>query len=318
MSRRASGAGSGSSRKRLGATGKSDSKPGDASKPKVGAPGSKLAPGLYLVATPIGNAQDITLRALDILKRADLVACEDTRVTGNLLSRHGIKARLAPYHDHNAERARPALLARLAGGEAVALVSDAGTPLLSDPGFKLVRACLDAGIAVTAAPGPSAAVAGLILSGLPTDRFFFGGFLPAKAEARTRALAGLAGVPATLVFFESAQRLAAALADMARVLGPRHAAVARELTKMFEEVRRGTLEELAARYRQEGPPKGEVVVVVAPPETEPAASDVDLDARLREALAGSSVRDAAAIVSEATGLPRRLVYSRALALGRKE
>lgn len=261
--------------------------------------------------------QDITLRALDILKRADLIACEDTRVTGKLLARYGIKAAVTAYHDHNADRVRPSLLARLAQGEAVALVSDAGTPLLSDPGYKLVRACVDAGLAVTAAPGPSAAVAALILSGLPTDRFLFSGFLPAKAQARAQALAGLAAVPATLVFFESAQRLAAALADMAQVLGPRPAAVARELTKLYEEVRRGTLRELAAHYGRAGAPKGEVVVVVAPPEAAAPPQAEDLDLQLKQALENASVRDAAAAVATATGLPRRVVYSRALALARK-
>ena len=276
-------------------------------------PPPRLAPGLYLVATPIGNMADITLRALDVLRGADLVACEDTRLTGRLLQRHGISARLTPYHEHNAERALPGLLARLRAGGAVALVSDAGTPLVSDPGYRLVGAVIAEGIAVTAVPGPSAAVTALLLSGLPPDRFLFGGFLPARAAARRTALQELAAVPATLVLYESPQRLAASLADMVTVLGDRPAAVARELTKLFEEVRRGSLATLAAHYAAAGPPKGEVVVTVGgplPAETAPA----DVDAMLLRALQEGSLKEAAAHVAAATGLPRRAVYTRALAL----
>jgi 16S rRNA (cytidine1402-2'-O)-methyltransferase len=286
-------------------------------KPNDAGARSKPAPGLHLVATPIGNAADITLRALDTLAGADVIACEDTRVTRKLATRYGIKTRLLSYHEHNAERVRPLLLARLERGEAVALVADAGTPLISDPGYKLVRACIAAGHGVTVVPGPSAPLAALVVSGLPTDRFVFAGFLPGRPAARRKALADLAAIDATLVFFESARRLPAALADMAAVLGEREAAVARELTKLFEEVRRAPLGELAARYRDEGPPKGEVVVVVGPPPPgaarEPVAQEA-LDAQIRRALETSSVRDAAAEVAAVTGLPRRRVYARAVEL----
>ncbi len=278
--------------------------------------GSKRpAPGLYLVATPIGNMEDVTLRALAVRGGADVSACEDTRVTAKLLARHGIATPLLAYHDHNAERVRPLLLERLRRGEAVALVSDAGTPLVSDPGFKLVRAAIAEGLLVTALPGPSAALAALLLSGLPSDRFLFGGFLPPKAAARRRALAALAAVPATLVFFEGASRLAAALADMAKVLGDRPAAVARELTKIYEEVKRGRLGELARHYQAAGPPRGEIAVVVAPPQEEaPAQQGEVLDTQLEAALSTMSLKDASAAVAAATGLPRREVYARALVL----
>ena len=284
-----------------------------ASKPPRRAP----AAGLCLVATPIGNAADITLRALEVLKTADVIACEDTRVTSRLLAIHGIATRLVPYHDHNAARARPALIRRLKKGETVALVSDAGTPLVSDPGYRLVRACIAEDVPVTVLPGPSAVLAALVLSGLPTDRFLFAGFLPPRQAARRRALAELAGVRASLVFMESARRLAAALADMAETLGGREAAVGRELTKMFEEVRRGPLPDLARHYRDRGPPRGEVTVVVAPPADEKAPSDQDLDRRLSAALKEASVRDAATEVAAATGVARRHIYARALALTRK-
>jgi 16S rRNA (cytidine1402-2'-O)-methyltransferase len=264
------------------------------------------------VATPIGNAADISLRALDVLARADLVTCEDTRVTAKLLTMHGIKAPLAAYHEHNAARMRPQLLARLAGGAAIALVSDAGTPLISDPGYKLVREAIAAGYAVTALPGPAAPLAALVLSGLPSDRFMFAGFLPPKTAGRRKALAELAAVPATLLFFESAGRLADSLADMAAVLGAREAAVARELTKLYEEVRRGSLPDLAAHYAAAGPPRGEIVVVVGPPGPSAGATEADLDAALDAALAEASLRDAVDAVAAATGRPRREVYARAL------
>ncbi|HYM33546.1 MAG TPA: 16S rRNA (cytidine(1402)-2'-O)-methyltransferase [Candidatus Cybelea sp.] len=274
---------------------------------------SKPKPGLYLVATPIGNAADITLRALDILRGVDLIACEDTRVTGKLLARYGIATSMQPYHEHNAQRMRPVLLRRLSEGAAIALVSDAGTPLVSDPGFKLVRAAIDAGAAVTALPGPSAALAALSVAGLPTDRFFFAGFLPAKSAQRRRALSELAGIKATLVVLESAQRLGESLADMAAVLGPRPAAVARELTKLYEEVRRAPLPELAQHYAAAGPPKGEIVVVIGPP-GEAEVEERDIDADLKAALARVSLKQAVADVTAASGLPRRVVYARALAL----
>lgn len=266
------------------------------------------------MATPIGNAADISLRALDLLRRADVVACEDTRVTAKLLALHGIRASLLPYHEHNAARMRPQLLARIAAGAAVALVSDAGTPLVSDPGYKLVREAIAAGLHVTTLPGPAAPLAALVLSGLPSDRFLFAGFLPPKSAGRRKVLAELATVPATLLFFESAGRLAEALADMAAALGDRPAAVARELTKLHEEVRRGRLAELAAHFAEAGPPKGEIVVVVGPPEAA-AASAEDLDSALDRALSTMSLRDAVDAVAAATGSSRREVYARALKRG---
>jgi len=275
---------------------------------------ARLAPGLYVTATPIGNAGDVTLRALDVLARADLVLCEDTRVTAKLFAIHGISAKTAPYHDHNAAEMRPRVLKRLEAGEAIALVSDAGTPLVSDPGLKLVREALDAGHTVTALPGASSVLAALTLAGLPTDRFFFAGFLPAKQEARRKELAELAAIPATLVFLESANRLEAALADMASALGLREAAVARELTKKFEEVRRGSLSDLAAHYAEAGPPKGEIVIVVGPPEKRVALCAHEIDAMLENALARASLKDAVAEVVSMTGLPRREIYARALEL----
>jgi 16S rRNA (cytidine1402-2'-O)-methyltransferase len=261
------------------------------------------------------------LRALDLLRQADAIACEDTRVTRKLLGIHGIATPLLSYHEHNAARMRPILLERLAAGEVITLVSDAGTPLISDPGYKLVRDCAAAGIAVTAAPGPSAPLTALILSGLPTDRFLFAGFLPPKSGARRSVMAELAGLRASLIFFESKERLAAMLADLRAELGDREAAVARELTKLFEEVRRGRLSELAAHYAEQGPPKGEVVVVVGPPDTVPEGADsVDptvIDRALRDALGRMSVRDAAAEVAAALEQPRRAIYGRALELARE-
>ncbi|NQU62602.1 MAG: 16S rRNA (cytidine(1402)-2'-O)-methyltransferase [Rhodospirillales bacterium] len=267
--------------------------------------------GLYIVATPIGNAQDITLRGLDILAQADVIACEDTRVTAKLLAIHGISRPLTPYHEHNASKAGPKLIKRLKDGEIVALVSDAGTPLVSDPGYKLICACLEEALAVIPLPGASSVLAALVVSGLPTDRFFFAGFLPPKSAARKRVLNEFTEIPGSLVFLESAKRLAASLADMAGVLGPRSTAVSREITKMFEETRRGSLDELAAHYRGAGPPKGEVTIVVGPFTEEPV-SDAELDRLLVRALKGSTVRDAADAVTAATGLPRRRVYTRAL------
>jgi 16S rRNA (cytidine1402-2'-O)-methyltransferase len=273
----------------------------------------KPAPGLYLVATPIGNLADMTLRALELLAGADVIACEDTRVTRKLTDRYGIATPLTPYHEHNAASARPKLLARLAEGQAVALVSDAGTPLISDPGYKLVRAAYEAGFSVTALPGASAVLAALGVAGLPTDRFFFEGFLPAKQAARQKRIAALASIPATLVLFESGPRLAATLADLAAGLGPRAAAVCRELTKLHEEARRGRLETLARDYAEGAETRGEIVIVIAPP-TEDANQAADLDDLLRHALARVSVKDAVGEVVLVTGRPRREVYQRALAL----
>ena len=277
-------------------------------------PAAALPPGLHLVATPIGNLGDITLRALETLAGADAVLAEDTRVSRVLLNHYGIDAPLIPYHEHNAAAVRPQVLARLAAGQGLALISDAGTPLVSDPGYKLVLAAVEARTGVTAVPGASAVMAALVLGGLPTDRFFFEGFLPEKGGARRTRLADLAAVPGTLVFFESARRLADMLGDVASVLGPRPAAVARELTKKFEEVRRGTAAELAAYYEAEGAPRGECVVLVARPAPGAAPAAEDLDARIAAALDTLSVKDAAAVVAGETGLPRRDVYGRAVAL----
>ncbi|HEX6977785.1 MAG TPA: 16S rRNA (cytidine(1402)-2'-O)-methyltransferase [Alphaproteobacteria bacterium] len=280
---------------------------------------SKLASGLYVVATPLGNLGDISRRAIAILGAVEIIACEDTRVTARLLQALGIgRPRLVRYDDHASDRTQDELVDQIRAGKAVALVSDAGTPLISDPGYRLVRAVREAGLAVTAIPGPSAAVAALSISGLPTDRFLCSGFLPQKPGPRRKALEELAQVPATLVVFEAPHRLPECLVDMAAVLGPREAAVVRELTKLFEETRRGTLDELAAHYAAAGPPKGEVVIVVGPPPRsgDAAADMAALDARLAAALATSSVRDAAAAVAEATGLSRRQVYARALELAK--
>jgi 16S rRNA (cytidine1402-2'-O)-methyltransferase len=275
-----------------------------------------LAPGLFIVATPIGNAADITLRALEILRGVDLIACEDTRVSAKLLTIHGIATRRLSYHDHNADRVRPLLLARLAAGERVALISDAGTPLISDPGYKLVRDAVAAGLRVHTAPGASAALAALVLSGLPSNRFLFAGFLDSKTTARRKELASLAALDATLIFYESAQRLAASLADMAEMLGDRPAAVARELTKLYEEVVRDGLLALARRYAESGPPKGEIVIIVGPPLDRVPVNEADIDAMLKEALGRASLRDAAAEIAARLDLPRRDIYARALLLTR--
>jgi 16S rRNA (cytidine1402-2'-O)-methyltransferase len=273
----------------------------------------RLPAGLTLVATPIGNLRDITLRALEILAGADLVACEDTRVTRKLFDHYGLSAPLIAYHDHNAEAVRPKILQRLAAGEAVALVSDAGTPLISDPGYRLVREAIAAGVSVTAAPGASSALMALTVAGLPTDRFFFEGFLPAKEAARRTRIAELARIPATLVLFEGGSRLADTLSDLASGFGAREAAVARELTKLHEEVRRGDLASLATDYAGGAETRGEMVIVIAPPAAAPASAD-DIDALLTGALARTSVKEAVAEVASATGAPRRAVYSRALEL----
>ncbi len=270
--------------------------------------------GLHVVATPIGNLGDISFRALATLAAADAVIAEDTRVTKILLAHYGIATPLVAYHEHNAAVMRPHLLARLASGAALALVSDAGTPLVSDPGFKLVSDALTQDIEVISVPGASAVLAALVVAGLPTDRFFFEGFLPPKSGPRRQRIAELAAIPGTLVFFESPRRVAEMVADLAAVLGPRDAALARELTKYYETVRRATLPELAEALAIEAP-RGEIVVLVGPP-GEHASSETqeELDARLTKALETLSVKDAAAIVSAATGQPRRKVYARAIEL----
>ncbi|WP_207762034.1 16S rRNA (cytidine(1402)-2'-O)-methyltransferase [Arboricoccus pini] len=274
-----------------------------------------MAPGLYVVATPIGNLGDLSPRAGELLRKADLVLCEDTRVTMRLMQHLGIRRRLMAYNDHNAPMVRPIVMEKLRASECVALVSDAGTPCISDPGFKLVREAADAGIAVRAVPGASAVLAALSIAGLPTDRFLFAGFLPPRQAARRSTLTGLAALDATLVFLESPGRLADMLADAAATLGQRQAAVARELTKLFEEVRRGPLEELAAHYAHEGQPKGEITVVIGPPSGD-VATPADLDQRLRDALLEMRPRQAAAAVASATGLPVNRLYERILELRR--
>ncbi|MBX3523589.1 MAG: 16S rRNA (cytidine(1402)-2'-O)-methyltransferase [Xanthobacteraceae bacterium] len=278
----------------------------------------QLAPGLYVVATPIGNLRDITLRALEVLRAADLVLCEDTRVTHKLLERHQLSPKLAAYHDHNAASVRPRVLAELAKGSAIALVSDAGTPLVSDPGFKLVEAAIEAGHRVFPIPGASAALAALVAAGLPSDRFFFEGFLPPKSGARKARLSELRAIPATMIFYESGPRLAESLSDMAATLGARDAAVCRELTKAFEEIRRGTLSDLAAHYEEAGAPKGEIVVVVAPPGETPLLDEEDIEQKIKMALKTLSLKDASAAIAAETGLPRKEIYARALALAGKK
>jgi len=273
-----------------------------------------LAPGLYVVATPIGNLRDITLRALDVLAQADLVLAEDTRVTGKLLQAFGLSAKLERYDEHAAERTRPRALTALADGARVALVSDAGTPLVSDPGYRLVREAAAAGHPVIPIPGASALLAGLSAAGLPTDRFLFAGFAPPRSAARRSFLEELAGVRATLVFFEGGSRLAASLADMAAVLGDREAAVARELTKLYETVIRGRLPELALDPRFVEP-KGEIVVLVGPGRDREATA-ADADAALSEALTRLKPAEAAAEVAKALGRSRRDLYRRALELKR--
>lgn len=277
---------------------------------------------LAIVSTPIGNLGDITIRAVDCLADADLVLCEDTRVTGRLMAHLGLRKPLRAYHDHNAATVRPLVLERLAAGDLVVLVSDAGTPLISDPGYRLVREAAAAGFAVTALPGPSAALAGLAVAGLPTDRFLFAGFLPAKDKARADAIAALKDVPATLVFYETGPRLGAMLADLARILGGRDAVVARELTKRFEEIRRDALPVLAETYRRDGEgddPRGEIVVLVGPPaETDPSIAAEQVDALLRDALARVPLKSAVDEVTATTGRPRNELYRRALALKRSD
>ena len=275
-----------------------------------------IAGGLYLVATPIGNLRDITVRALEVLAAADLIACEDTRVSRKLTEHYGIATPRTPYHDHNAADARPMLLAHLANGATIALISDAGTPLVSDPGYKLARAAREAGVSVTALPGASAVLAALSVSALPTDHFFFEGFLPAKERARRARIAALKRIPATLVLFESGPRIAATLGDLAAELGPREATICRELTKLHEEARRGDLATLAHDYAAGAETRGEFVLVIAPPAEDVGAS-ADVDGLLRAALTRLSVKEAVAEVAAVTGAPRRAVYQRALALDKE-
>jgi 16S rRNA (cytidine1402-2'-O)-methyltransferase len=273
-----------------------------------------LGPGLYLVATPIGNLRDITLRALDVLAGADLVLAEDTRVSGKLLAAHGVSARLRRYDEHAAAAVRPEILAALAGGARIALISDAGTPLISDPGYRLAREAAAQGSPVFSVPGPSASLAALAVAGLPTDRFLFAGFPPPRSAARRAFFLELVPIRATLIFFEGGPRLAASLADMAAVFGPREAAVARELTKLHETVLRGALDALAADPRVAAP-KGEIVVLVGPG-AERVATPAEADAALLDALTRAAPADAASEVARALGLSRRDLYARAIALRR--
>jgi 16S rRNA (cytidine1402-2'-O)-methyltransferase len=278
-----------------------------------------LTAGLYVVATPIGNLRDVTFRALNVLAAADAVLAEDTRVTKRLLAHYGITTPLVTYNEHSNEAVRERMIHRLKERQALALVSDAGTPLVSDPGYKLVQAAIAAGLPVTPIPGPSALLTALVVSGLPTDRFFFEGFLPAKSGARRARLQALGAIPGTLILYEAPHRLPEMLADAAEVLGARPAVMARELTKLFETVRRGTLPELAAQFAEEGPPKGEIVVLIGEAQVEAAGpgEDAALDAKIRAALKRHSIKDAAALVSAEAGLPKREVYARALALAKE-
>jgi 16S rRNA (cytidine1402-2'-O)-methyltransferase len=277
---------------------------------------SKVSAGLHIVATPIGNAQDITLRALHLLKEADTILCEDTRVTSKLLMIHGIsKKKCIAYHEHNAEKMRPIVLEKIKNQEVVVLVSDAGTPLINDPGYKLVRDCAEENLPYTAAPGPSSLINALVLSGLPSDRFLYLGFLPNKTAGRKKALEEIKSVQASLVILESPRRVAACLTDLSDVLGDREGAVTRELTKKFEEVQRGPLSDLATRYADQEV-KGEVVLVIGPPDQKANETTADdLDDLLKNALSRLSVRDAVKEVVDITGLKKRDVYNRALELG---
>lgn len=267
-----------------------------------------LKPGLYVVATPIGNLGDITLRALHTLQEATLIACEDTRVSAKLLNAHGIRKPLLSYHDHNADRVRPTLIQKLKEGETIALISDAGTPLISDPGYKLVQECLAEGIFVTTLPGPSSVLSSLILSGFPTDQFFFGGFVNKKN------FASVALCPSTLIFFESAKRLLSTLQDMSLAFENRTVSVVREITKLFEETRRGTFAELMQYYEEQGLPKGEVVLVLSPPHTPAVDKKQEMDDLLRQALKTHSLKDACALVAGSLGIPKKVVYQYALSL----
>ena len=270
--------------------------------------------GLFIVATPIGNLGDISARALEVLRTVDRIACEDTRVTGKLLSRFLIKTSMVQYHDYNAGKVRPKLMADLKQGGTIALVSDAGMPAISDPGYKLIQACILDDIPLTVLPGANAALNGLVQSGLPTDRFFFQGYLPAKSGARLTELRQISSVPATLIFYENGIRLAKSLADMLTVLGDRPAAVARELTKLHEEIRRGSLADLADEYLAMGAPKGEIVVIVAPPGSPKPPGELELEGMLAERLGRLSVKDASIEVAKLTKVPRKILYEMAVRL----
>ena len=276
----------------------------------------ELPAGLYLVATPIGNLRDMTLRAIDVLAQANIVLCEDTRVTGKLLKAHDIKAKMQSYNDHNADRQRGQIIETITAGKAIALVSDAGMPLISDPGYKLVRDCIDLGLMVTTLPGANAVLSALQLSGLPSDKFSFLGFLPSKTAARKTVLNEWKDVPSTLITYEGASRLVGSLSDMLAVLGDRPAAVVREITKMFEESRTASLSQLVAYYIDAGAPKGEIVIVIAPPKIK-EYDDAALGKELTAALRTMRVKDAAAHVAEITGVSKSILYQMALDINDK-
>lgn len=278
---------------------------------------TKIETGLHIVATPIGNLSDITLRAVAVLRVADAIACEDTRVTGKLKFEFGLTAELIPYHEHNADRVTPGIIRRLKSGETIALVSDAGTPLVSDPGYRLVKTALNNDISIIPVPGASALLTALTVSGLPTDRFVFEGFLPTKSIARREKLNRIAEVDATIIFYESPKRLAISLGEMAKILGNRDAIIARELTKRFEQIDRGSLGDLAAKIESTSRLKGEVTIVIAPPLEIVPISNEEIDSLIGDALVDQSVRDAANLIAGATGLPRRVIYQRAIKLKKK-
>ena len=271
-----------------------------------------IPPGLYIVSTPIGNAQDLSLRALQILSFANHIVCEDTRVTKKLFKIHNISNQLTAYNDHNAEKLRPSLIKRLQNQESIGLVSDAGTPLISDPGYKLVSACIEKNIPITTVPGASSVLSSLIISGLPTDKFFFYGFLPNKTRQRKSALRNLESIPGTLIFFESTKRLQGSLADMLQILGDRRLSIARELTKLFEEVRRGSLSESIEWYQNSATPKGEVTIIVGPKPDKPELSDNILDNKITHLLPKNSTKETVNILASKTNLSKRHIYSRIL------
>lgn len=272
-----------------------------------------MKPGFYLVATPIGNLRDITFRALDTLSSVDLIICEDTRVTGKLMSAYGFKKKMQVYNDHSTDQQRDALIKAVEDGQSIAVLSDAGTPLVSDPGYKLVRGAIQKELYVTSIPGPNAALPALQLSGLPTDQFSFLGFLPPKTTARQNTLQKWEAVPGSLIIYETGPRLVDSLQDIKKVLGNRDAAVTRELTKMYEEVQRGSLSDLIVHYGNKGAPKGEIVIVLGQAVAEVVSTE-SIEAQLKSALENMSVRDAAEMVSQATGKPKKTIYTLALKL----
>jgi len=272
-----------------------------------------LEPGLYVTATPIGNLADITYRAVDVLKSADLILCEDTRVSAKLLSHYDISTKCISYHDHNAQRVRPQILEKLKQGAAIALISDAGTPLISDPGFKLVREVADLGVKVVSIPGPSSPIAAMSIAGLPSDRFLFLGFLPAKTHARKQVLAEVSNINATLIFLETGPRLIKMLNDVLEVLGAREGAVAREMTKLYEEIKRDKIDALIEIYGKSERIKGEIVVLIEPPQEKTFAQD-EIDDLILEQLKSTSLKETAAHVATITGLAKRQIYTRALSL----